>query len=162
MLKRRLSKEFEVVSLADDALDALPEDAIEKYQLTRNLKDLPLENCTEKPTRFKCWPIKPEYEYLMGEVDMGSLWEIFRNHVCDISNMELEGNPWEYGTRRCLKSDARNQFSPDTVLEVAGVIIQSASRLDTRPFSMADTWRSERKKRMHLNAMNAVTEAASE
>ena len=163
MLKRRPTQPFKLVCLTDPALDAIPEHAIEKYAATRNIDDLPLELCSEKPTVFHCWPMRPEDEHLMSDPDPNVLWTLFRKYVYQIENFDLNGvNPWDPSSGRSkMKDSARELFHPDEVHEVALAVQQWASRFDARPFSSVDIWRSERKKRALHGVQNAITETVN-
>ena len=148
--------------MSDPALDAVPLDRMKKYEKTRDIKELKLEEVSAKPTIFHVQPLRPEYEHMLDDGRQDSLWNIFRHHVSKIDNVDLGGRkifePGDHGP--IVKDDARGIIPMDAVTEVALVVRLKAARFDSRPFFSLDTWQSARKKRSSENAANAARRAA--
>ena len=164
MLKRRVTKPFEAVCMADPALDKVPEERMKRYQISRNIEDLKLKELTAKPTIFHCFPLSPRYDHLTNDFDEGSLWEIFRHHVAKIDNFDFGSlNVFEAGDGRPrIKEDAKEVFPPEAIQEIGAVIRLAPSRMDSRPFFSEDTWLRERKRRKLQNAASVAIDTVND
>lgn len=163
MIKLRCNEPFQMVLISDPALDAVPLDRMKKYEETRDISVLKLDEISEKPTILHARPLRPEHEHMLDDGRQDSLWNIFRHHITRIENVDFGGRkifePGDHGP--VIRDDARDVFPMDAVTEAALVIRLKASRFDSRPFFSLGTWRAERKRRNSQSASNAVTEAAS-
>jgi hypothetical protein len=158
---------MKIVSLHDQALLDCDREQLEKYAETRNLDDLDLTKCKEQPTIFVASPLQAKWEYLLdGSVGATDLWSVFRSHIIEVLNaseMIKDFNLFEQSAgQKMMRDEAREQiFDPDTIAEVATVIIQAPSRFDKRPFVTLDTsWLRAWARAKSLRALNAPTEAA--
>ena len=162
MINLRCGDPFEIVLMGDPALDAVPLDRMKKYEATRDISALKLDEVSEKPTIFHAEPLRPEYEHMLDDARQDSLWNIFRHHVSRIENVDFGGRkifePGDHGP--VIKDDARGVFPMDLVTEVAMVVRLKASRFDSRPFFSLDTWQSGRKKRSSQSVADAARKAA--
>jgi hypothetical protein len=156
---------MKIVSLHDPALLDCDREQLEKYAETRNLDDLDLTKCVEQPTIFVANPLQAKWEYLLdGSIGATDLWSVFRSHVVDVLNaseMIKDFNLFEQSSgQKVIKDEAREiLFDPDTVAEVALVIVQAPSRFDKRPFTTQGTsWLREWATAKARRALRAPTD----
>ena len=160
MLKRRIFESIKVVSLTDGALDALPEKQISEYTLSRDIDVLDLDSLDEKPTVFVCKPLMRNYQDTAYNPMPSDMFRLFCAHVTRIDNAGDMQLSWDTkGDEHSLVNSDENwqQLSKEVVMEVGGVIIQTASRDgDNVPFTPLGTSSLDRRVRSRaLHAMKA-------
>ena len=163
MLRRRPSAEIDVVCLGDPALDEVPAEKMQRYQISRDTADLgDLDKLTEKPTVFRVRPLAQKYERVADDPDSDDMWFIFARHVTGVRGFGDERGkemnlPMEDVRGELVVADeAREQIGREAINEVAAVIIQRANGRDgdTLPFITGQaTWPRDRIQRRTLLAL---------
>ena len=163
MLKRKIFDSIRIVSMNDGALDSLPDDQLNEYQLSRDITLLDLESLAEKPTIFHCKPLMRNYQDSAYNPMPSDLFRLLCAHVTRIENFD---GPLEWDTKgedkKLVPSDENwAQIPTDVVIEVASVIIQTSSKDgDLIPFTPQGTSSVERKVRLRaLLAMKTARTA---
>jgi len=146
MLSQRLTAQFKVVSINDEATLDIKDKLMALYVQTRDfsLIEKEIEQLTTKPTVFYCEPLKAEMEYMADSIltnGSGAAWSIFRNHIKGADNFtRADGEPiLKFDEDGLVSSDCRDSIPRDVYQELAGVVVHKANE-STRPFMMPDTW----------------------
>lgn len=118
---------FKAVSLQDTALLDLELDTVRRYELSRDINDLPMDELNakpDKPTVFTIKPLTVKYENVtVPFVDMHSARAIFKEHVIDISNVDHRQKA--KGKDGKLTDEACESIPMNIVVEIATLIIQA-------------------------------------
>jgi hypothetical protein len=155
-----------VVSLMDGALDAIDQDKLDEYKLSRDISVLELDKLQgEKPTIFHVKSLMRHFADTAYNPLPSDMFHVFCAHVTRIDNldeplkMELKGDE----KRIELCDENWDALSKEVVMEIGGVIIQMSSRDgDNIPFTPPGTSSAERRIRSRaLHAMQAKRIARS-
>lgn len=170
-VKARLTKPFDVVYILDEAIAELGTEAIARYiNNGRNIEDLDIATCKEQPSIFTCEPLKPEYQYLLnnlnsnGQLTIDEAWSIFRRHVKAAKNYTQEnGDPilvWEDGPKGLIDSDCQKYVDIDMVRDIAATIVKKAGHITVNFTAPVGLWAQIAKIQEH-HASGADTETVS-
>ena len=171
MLKRKIISTMNVVSLMDEALDAIDQDKVDEYKLSRDIDVLGLDSLAEQPTVFHVKSLMRHFADVAYNAMPSDVFHIFCAHVTRIDNFDM---PLKYeikGDEKRIELCDENwdALSKEVVMEIGGVIIQMSSRDgDNIPFTPPGSSSAERKIRSRsLHAMQAkriarTTNTASE
>ncbi len=168
MLTARLNTSFKIVSYHDPAFDEMDDIVLNKYIQTRDISILDIENLETQPTVFDCLPLQQEYEHLPQRVltdSAGASWSIFKTHVQGAKDfLHTDGKQilkFKNNSEgiRILDDKCRKDISPSLVSEIAGVIVERASKGDYGPFLVSDTFARERIRLRARLAFNARSES---
>lgn len=167
MITKRLTASRRAVSLQDTALLDLPRETLKRYEASRDIDDLgDLSSLSEKPTIFHFEPLRVEHEHYIDLIDSSILWRIFSIYVIKIENLILDDGQeivWsETNGERRIKDECRELIPRDIVMEIAGVIIQAASKDGAAvPFSSrATSWEETRAQALIFRAMDRPVRTA--
>jgi hypothetical protein len=168
-IHQRLTAEFDLIYVHDEALISLPDDMVRQWIVKgRKIEDLDLTKCQEKPTIFKCRPLKTDSEHLADMVlsqASAACWQVFKNHVKAAENCnDPHGKPllsWTDDRDPVLKDECRDVMPKDVVSDIAAVII-GKSEESSAVFTVPATWWGLRARSRMLHASTAGEEDASE
>ena len=144
----------------------LPKGELKKYAESRDLHDLPsLATANPKPTVITFRPLGGDHEYLLstplGSITDDQLWEVFARYVDDIDGVKLSRDKDDDDR---IKDEWRDRIKRSVRNEVAGVVVQAASRgagEGDLPFSppagWEHTWNLEAERRAN-DALAKTTE----
>lgn len=160
-LKRRPVDPFKIVSIHDDALDALPDRVVKEYaEGGREMAVLTphLEKMKELPAVFQCEPLRAAYDAMALTNDVTDLRAIFAAHVRGIENAGQGNEPKFVDKGDCVYMDMAfvESLPPAIVIDVASEIVRRGMA-DTNPFTLPDTyWRARTRRNVRRLASEAL------
>ena len=126
-------KEFEIVSLSDSALKDVPIPVMKKYELSRDINDLPqsIWMSSDLPIIFKIRPLSVDWESvaMTATLDSIAIRTLVRQHVTAVMLGKTTRHPdfsWDRGK---LDDESLQKIPFHIASEIAGVIIQAQSRV---------------------------------
>lgn len=124
--EKRPTQPVELVSIFDTAfILGFPEAIREKYVDTLDIRVLGnLEQMENKPTVFKCAPLKVKFEHMVY-TDYPDAWGIFSNHVQDVRYCGDISFSWSHGV---IDDDGRGLLAPRVVQDIANQISAIANK----------------------------------
>jgi hypothetical protein len=142
--------EFDVISLHDSALRSLDPSVVLRYELTRDVADLPMERLASEPSPpvvFRARPLSVDYEGVTASgVSPMVARAIFREHVTRISGVPREMA--KTGDDGKLTIETVNRYPMSLISEVVQVIVEAQDRVPGGdvPFSpsSSDTYSTRR------------------
>jgi len=140
MINIRRSKPFKIISVREKSFMELDNELQKIYQMWRDASVLPLNTMEPKPTTVESLPLLPKWDHLTDSISAGTveMRKVFQEHVIKVENIggDLKWDNKPDG-RPVLNMDSVKTIPRDFLIEIVGIIIQSANA-DTRPFSPLD------------------------
>jgi hypothetical protein len=170
MLRRRPIDRFRIVSILDDALDAVPDKVMKEYTeggrdwkiIEPHIVALNAKPLEERAQVYHCDPLRPAYDGISLSQSVGDFKSIFAAHVKHIDNLP-EDMPIRM-TRRdensYLELEYVDQFPLAVVIDIAAAIVRSGQG-DTSPFSPPDGFWAARARRFARHRVAMAAKAAS-
>jgi len=147
-LRKRRSKPFKVVSVIEECFEELTLNQKKKYELTRNIDDLPMDKLEPKPSIYIMHPLKPKWDHMIGMsgFNQSDMKFLVRHHLKAVENpieeWHLEKDDDGLPTKECI-----DELPLPLVSELAGVCVAAAGA-STVPFTPQDTSATSIRRRM--------------
>jgi hypothetical protein len=138
-LRRRRSKPFRVISVLEESFDTLTRKQQQKYELTRDVDDLPLDRMKPKPAVYLMYPLKPKWDHMLGAqgFNQSDIKFLVRHHLKAVTNpiedWTLEKDDDGLPTKECIDG------LPTPIVSELGKVCIEASGASTVPFTPQDT-----------------------
>ena len=133
MLHKRINRIRKVISHFDPSLRYADAEELKEYARTLELESFKsMDSWPDKPTVFSIRPLQVKYEYMAYGSGFIDTWRIFATHVTDIEGLDFEIQ--RNGVTSEIDDLHKEDFIPDVVQNISGIIIQLANKADDKVF----------------------------